>query len=449
MGITLSLVGAGLCGANGLPLLPALGCWLILAGALGTAAGKAGRVRQVAGLTALASILFALVIVYLAGLTRPPQHPLPPGPWAVFVTAAEFLATSLGTGIATKLWPLSGVLVLIGCGCSFAQLVWVIVRRPMERVRALGLLAFLGAMLLLAVGIGWGRAGLGPGAGLEDRYVTLAMPLICLFYLQGVLYCSPVAWRHLRRVLLLLICVFLVVNCRRGLQYGQMFRGLFARLESDMRAGIPPEALAVRHGDRLGHAPIPVYAAQLAMLREARCGPYREDAAYQIDPAISAWRLVELTQPNQTPRLCPLLPDREFNQPFSMPAGMALTRIDVQIDSVRRHRLCKTLDWTCYRFGPNGEQTVVARGRVDLRQIEVGEYVSLALDRIAFPQAANLALGLLMPADTPEGEGARLLLFDGPTPGRLTGHGPTDPVVGSLHAFAFGIRLPAAAHQGP
>jgi hypothetical protein len=82
---------------------------------------------------------------------------------------------------------------------------------------------------------------------------------------------------------------------------------------------------------------------------------------------------------------------------------------------------------------------------LDPAQIEVGEYVSLTLDRIEFPQRADLALGLSMPADTPEREGAGFLLFDGPTPGRLVDGGPTDPVVGSLHAFAFAIQLPAAA----
>jgi hypothetical protein len=443
LGITLSLVGASLCAGDGLPFLPALGCWLILASVLGRTAGKAERVRQVVTLTALAAVLFALVIVYFVGFVRPPHPPLP-GPWALFVTATEFLATSLGIWVAANLWPVSGILVLVGCAWSLAELVWVIMRRPEERVRAFGLLAFLAAMLLLALGIGFSRACLGPDAGMQDRYVTLAMPLLCLFYLQGVIYGRPSVWRHVQRALFLLMCAALVVNSYKGLHYGQTFRGLFARLESDMRAGIPPEALAVRHGDALGHAPIPVYAAQLEMLRQARRGPYRDDAVYRIDSTIRVWRLVGLTQPIQSSRPWPFVPGREFQQPFSLPAGLALTRIDVEIGAIR-HRFCKRLDWTLYRRDPGGRQTIVARGRVDPAQAEVGGYVSLAPDRIAFSQGADLTLGLSMPADTPEGQRARLFLFHGPTPGRLVDGGPADPVAGSLHAFAFGIQLPAAA----
>jgi hypothetical protein len=274
---------------------------------------------------------------------------------------------------------------------------------------------------------------------MQDRYVTLAMPLLCLFYLQGVIYGRPIVWRHVQRALFLLMCVAAVVNCYKGLHYGQVFRGRFARLESDMRAGIPPEALALRHGDGLGHAPIPVYAAQLEMLRQARRGPYRDDAVYRIDSTIRVWRLAERAQPIRPSWPWSLLPGREFQQPFSLPAGLALTRIDVEIGSIR-HRLCKRLDWTLYRRGPGGQQTIVTRGRIDPARTALGDYVSLALNRIAFPQRADLTLGLSMPADAPEREGARLLLCDGPTPGHVVGGGPSDPVVGSLHAFAFGIQ---------
>jgi len=438
VGITLSLVGAGLCGAYGLPFLPALGCWLILAGILGKAAGKTGRLRQVVALTALAAMLFALVIVYFARLTWQPHDAMPRGPWAIFVTVAKFLATGLGRWIAANLWPFSGILVVVGCAWSFAQLAGVIVRRPEERVRALGLLAFLGGMLLLALGIGWGRTG----HGLAERYATLAMPLVCLFYLQGVIYSRPIVWRHLERGLFLLMCVFLAVNCHKALYFGQMYRARLAGIERDMRAGIPPEALAVRHGDRLENPG--ELAAGFEMLREARRGPYRDDAVYRINPAIRAWRLVQLSEPRQLPRVFPFVPGREFEQPFSMPAGMALTRIDVEIGRVHRRPLCKRLDWTLSRCLPEGRRTVLTRGHVDPSQIDASGYVSLAPDRIAFPHAADLALGLSIPADSPQREGVAYLLFDGPTPGRLVDGEHADRVVGSLHAFAFGIQLPAA-----
>jgi hypothetical protein len=234
-----------------------------------------------------------------------------------------------------------------------------------------------------------------------------------------------------------------VVNCHKALFFGQMYRARFARIECDMRAGIPPDALVVRHGDRLETSG--EVAGGLEMLREARRGPYRDDAAYQINPAIRVWRLVELSQPRQLPRVSPFVPGREFDQPFPMPAGLALTRIDVEIGKVHRRSLCKRLDWTLYRRGPDGQETVLTRGHVDPVQIEIGGYASLALDRIAFPHAADLSLGLSIRADTPEHEGVALLLFDGPTPGRLVDGGSADPVVGSLHAFAFGTQLRGAA----
>jgi hypothetical protein len=432
VGITLSLVGAGLCGAYGLPFLPALGCWLILAGILGKAEGKTGRLRLVVALTALAAILFAFVIVYFARFTWLPHDAMPRGPWAIFVTAIKFLATGFGRWIAANSWPVSGILVLVGCAWSVAQLAGVIVRCPEERVRAFG---------LLALGIGWGRTG----HGLAERYATLAMPLVCLFYLQGVIYSRPIVWRHLERGLFLLMCVFLAVNCHKALYFGQMYRARFAGMECDMRAGIPPEALAVRHGDRLENPG--ELAAGLEMLREARRGPYRDDAVYRIDSAIRAWRLVELSQPRQLPRVLPLVPGREFEQPFSLPAGMALTRIDVEVGKVHRRPLCKRLDWTLSRRFPAGRRTVLARGHVDPSQIDASGYVSLAPDRIAFPQAADLALGLSIPADTPQREGVAFLLFDGPTPGHLVDGQHADRVAGSLHAFAFGIQGPAAVSR--
>jgi hypothetical protein len=77
----------------------------------------------------------------------------------------------------------------------------------------------------------------------------------------------------------------------------------------------------------------------------------------------------------------------------------------------------------------------------------MGQYVSLAFDQIAFPKGADLALGLSIPADAPKREGARLFLFDGPTPGRLVDGGPADPVAGSLRAFGIGIQSAAASSR--
>ena len=443
LAVATCLLGAGLCGSNGIPLVPALACWLLLAVIVGRSDERRPLLQRW-GQLLLAIALFALAVAYFVGFDKPLESHSTPGLGAILLTSLEFLSTSLGMVAAHEVWPASGILMLLGSIVSAAHLVWVFLRRPQERVRAAGFLAFLGGMVLLALGVGWGRGIAAPGAGMQDRYVTLSLPLLCLFYLQGLVYGRPAFRSHLHRGLFLIMCVLVVVNCRKGLSYAQSFKGYFVRLEADMRARIPAEGLAMRHGDRLAFGPTDAFARQLEMLREARRGPYRDPAACQTDSRIRVERLVELRQPGQHPHRWTLAPGQEFVQPFSLPGGVALTRIDVEMDSIRHHALPRRLDWTLYRRGPTGQQTVVAHGQANPAELEVGQYVSLQLGEIGFPQAAELALGVTLSPDTSDREGLCVLLYDGPTPGHLAGKEAQRPSCTSLRAFWFAIQLPSA-----
>ena len=172
------LAGLPLCGANGLALAPALSLWLLASAAAQLIRRAPGGRRAgflILGVTAIAILPAAL---YFWGYRAAGHHAIEGGIAATLTTALQFLSLMLGPS-ATRLWPYSGLVVALLFVASVGLLIGVVVRRPTERPRALGLLAFLGGLSSLAVGLGWGRAGSSVLAGFEPRYVTLASPLGC------------------------------------------------------------------------------------------------------------------------------------------------------------------------------------------------------------------------------------------------------------------------------
>ena len=73
----------------------------------------------------------------------------------------------------------------------------------------------------LALGLGWGRSGAGPLAGLEPRYVTLTAPLGCALYVSWDLYGPPALRRLVPLGLLATMLVLLWPNTRDGLEAGR------------------------------------------------------------------------------------------------------------------------------------------------------------------------------------------------------------------------------------
>src|SRR5262249_50446494 len=160
------------------------------------------------------------------------------------------------------LW-LAGVLLLLRAG-----------RRTAERLRASGLGLFLAGLLGLALAVGWGRSGFGPGSGLKARYVSLMTPALCCLYFVVALYTGPAAAARAQAGLALLAGLVLLLNAQPGLTLAEAQRQVVEAFERDLDAGLPPFVLA----DRYSRFPLQLYpdparfTAYLPLLRQARVG---------------------------------------------------------------------------------------------------------------------------------------------------------------------------------
>jgi hypothetical protein len=412
--VTACLLGAGLCGANGLAYLPPVAGWLLLATLWppveGGRASRKGRLL----LGCLALALAGFCILYFMGFTRPAHHAAAPSTAAALRTTAEFLAGSLGW--AGKMsWPVSGFLVLAGCGLATLLLLRAFIRRPEERLRAAGLLAWLAGTFLLAAGIGCGRAFLGPGAGLVDRYMLLSAPLLCFFSLVWNAYASPRWGGRLQGVLLLLVFVSVLIGVRKGPRYAADIVVPLQALERDAQAGFPAATLAVRYGDRFAFgATLEAFSRHLEMLRIARLGPYRGRSLESIEP-VAVQRFIEIKHPAEALCTVAIPAGRSFVQPFRAAFSGVLRRIDVQIGCFGR-RDPGRLDWTLLRIAPHGVREVAASGEIRLAALEHDETASLVCPPVSIHRGQELELELNSPAT----DGTRLVrvpLYDAVAPG--------------------------------
>ena len=270
-----SLILAALlgCTASGLAFVPALLAWLWASAAAHWRSGRPrGRLR---GSVILGMTLPALVltVLYFRGYRRPPNQSLPTGPADALRCALQFLSLGFGTG-ARSLWPIFGAVSagLIALAAVLLLAAWL--RRPAERPRIVGLVAFLVAVLTLAMGIGWGRSGGGEAAGLQDRYVTLACPALVFVFFTCELYGGPATRRLAPMVLLSLSLVTLWPNTVDGLVHGRTVAARVAAFHRDLRAGVPTYMLLRRYTPFLHPSPDEL-AVAFRGLRRAGVGPFR------------------------------------------------------------------------------------------------------------------------------------------------------------------------------
>jgi hypothetical protein len=239
-----------LCGAIGLALVPALTLWLVTSALLHWRSGEPHGRRNAVWTLTLAGAVLGLAGLYLVGWQKPPENESPtnPGLRATLGTSAEFLSMGFGPA-AGSFWPVSGWMLvgLMTLTGTVLAVAWY--RQPPERFRALGVLLFLGAMATLALAVGWGRAGFGPGAAFMPRYTTYAAPALCGAYLAWGL-CRPLALGSLGQMVLFTLVAFAFsLNTLTGLQAGAEHRRQMEAFEKDLRAGLPPSALAERHAN--------------------------------------------------------------------------------------------------------------------------------------------------------------------------------------------------------
>jgi len=270
-----SLMLLPLCGANGLIYVPPLAVWVGYAGILRWR--RDSHESRWTGWFLLGSVATALLLsaLYFAGYVRPWWNPPSPSMAETVKTAAKFLAMAFGPS-ARLAWPLS-----IG-GMSIVLLVGAVLllrafggTRDSERLRAVGLLLFFVGLIMLALGVGFGRAALVPTVGMPSRYALIAVPLLCVCYFIWELYGSPIVKKAMQFSLLIVMAVLLPMNMQVGFAWRDWYRQGVEAFEHDVMQQVPRCTLAERHRPFLLHWDQALLASDLRMLHETGFGPLR------------------------------------------------------------------------------------------------------------------------------------------------------------------------------
>ncbi|HLW67288.1 MAG TPA: glycosyltransferase family 87 protein [Gemmataceae bacterium] len=254
-------------GANSLAVVPLLGVWLAYAGR------HQWRQRRSVGVILLAGAVsaWALCGLYLADWHRNPGHPVSPG-WKQSLWSA-INVLSLASGHVN-----TSHRVLYACAVAVAILIALVIalrtirRRPGERLRTSGILTVLAGLLAMALAIGHARTWYADTASFGIHYVLVMSPLLVATYLIVTLNAPVRVAPLLQASLLTLVAIAAWQNYRPGEKWGGEMRQIVRAIEVEIRAGEPPERVALKC--MAIHPSPPIVAAGLRSLQEARMGPY-------------------------------------------------------------------------------------------------------------------------------------------------------------------------------
>lgn len=284
----IALIGLPLSGANGLVFTPTLAAWM---GYSAWVRRRDEPDRWIGGWLWIGAALVAVVlcVVYFIDYQASPWNEPSPGPVATLATAGKFLALSVGPAAANG-WLVCGGVVGLVFLISLGLLITAQSDQRNERLRIIGLLAFLAAAVVLALAIGWGRAGRAAETGrMPTRYVLLAAPGLCAAYFTALLLGR--SWmRGLPAALAALLALLFPLNTHIGLERRDWFGAGFASFERDLRAGMSRSLLAHRHYPFLLHWDESLMNASLQRLHEAGIGPF------------AAWKPDRFVEPVLLPR---------------------------------------------------------------------------------------------------------------------------------------------------
>jgi hypothetical protein len=270
----LALVCLPLSGANGLVLTPAIALWFGYTAwaRRGQSQSDPSRGSWLPGGAALAATM--LCVIYFVGYESSPWNEPSPSLGAALETTGKFVALAVGP-VAASSWLLFGGLVsfiLLGCLVTLfaARRNWT-----GEQIRLAGLLAFFASFAVLALAVGWGRAGRAAATGrMPTRYVLLAAPVLCAAYFTLLLFGKERIRRLGPAALALLMAILLPFNTQVGLQRRQWFRTGMVAFERDLEAGVLPAVLARRHHGFLLHWDESLMLSSMRMLRDSAIGPF-------------------------------------------------------------------------------------------------------------------------------------------------------------------------------
>lgn len=268
---TVCLLLLGCCGTYGLVFLPPMAFWMLFASINKWRDGSTHGKRDAVVISFFSMLVIAFTIGYFYGLHTSVSRPIF---FAAFQTAAQFLSYGIGPA-AVSLWPISGLVVLAVCAIFVWQCLRIFISHPSERVRIVGMLMYFAGFFALASAIGWGRAYIGPMAGFELRYMTLAAPLLLLLFFYFDIYGTTFLQSIMPLALCSLMGILLVVNTQKGISYSINLRTDLKKFEQDMRDDVPPDVLGQRYSDQWGYGNSELLTTRLMWLREAGLGPYR------------------------------------------------------------------------------------------------------------------------------------------------------------------------------
>jgi len=245
------LVLLALSGPGGLPYAVAIAIWLCYRGRLywRSPSELHGR-REWRLAMALAVLAVLLVGLYFVNYANPPGTAAGQAVPEVSLKASleasiQVLSISLGPAVRPY-WPLAGSAVLTLWLLSMAVLLVVLLKKPQERPRALGLLLFIGAAGSLVLIVGRTRAGLGEEYVLGGIYLNMALPALCCAYCIWIVHGTPAFKSIVQMCMFSAACLFFLPNLARGVESGRYFGTMGQTLEQDIRAGVPPFVLAER-----------------------------------------------------------------------------------------------------------------------------------------------------------------------------------------------------------
>ena len=274
-----------LCGMVGVAFVPALLPWL-LASAVSQGRGGTRSGRRFAwAFVSLVAATVALCAVYAVGLNLPPQKVEPLADRVPRLVGQFARLFSMSTGLTTAdRWRLPAVL-MAGPTLAALGLCLVNVTRRAERLRALGLLAWLGGWTVLLFGVAWGRAGW--WELFLSRYVTLAVPVNAWVVVVVALY-GRGAWRLVPLALAAVQVFCLPRNLEIGYQCGVAHQSMMKTFFYDVKGGVPAAVLVEQYADGLLFGRRDELHARLRELRDAGWRPYvelRADETFLEEPA--------------------------------------------------------------------------------------------------------------------------------------------------------------------
>ncbi len=386
------LLALGSCGSYGIVYLPTMACWLAFAAVLHWRSDEKAAKRNAILIALMAATLVSFVAFYLYGL---PRGSVVKSPYAIGINCFQMLSGGIGD-LARDFWPFSGAITLL----VIATLIWINVRawlrRPTERIRAIGFLAFLAGVFLLGLAIGVGRAT--PRGGFEFRYYTLAIPLLLVLYLQLEAFGGKTLSRRAPTALFVIACLVYSYNLLDGARRAETLSRCVNHFVHDMRNGLPPEALAVRYGDMQGQN----WSNEDFLLNVARlqkCGivdyPSQGPNAF-----LTAYAVVPCNGKSSPVKIDCIMPGEVFRMPFSVQTSGELRRIDVGVNvGGRNAKALRRLGWTLYRAGA-GEKSVATTGDVVEPYKDVCDgQISVFLSRTPVRQGEQYELQLTLPAE--------------------------------------------------